>query len=1005
MADLQAPEKLLRGMTVEARIASGNGVACYELTHKQSGQRFVLKHISLPASEEKLEALLLSGAYADRDEAGRYYQHMAEDLVREIRCNRALSECPNILRFLSYQLIPRENSVGYDLYTITARKQSLQQFRQENAMSHLMALNLGIDICTALEAIHEAGFVFQDLCPGNIFLDEAGRFLLGDFGLAPMQDMQYSSLPEQYLSEYSAPELGGVLTGLNPTIDIYSLGMLLYRIYNGYHAPFEDEQTGVSASEERRRAGEALPAPLYADYELAGILGKACAFDPAERYQTPAELREALSDYMIRNAADDSLIVPPIVSSDEPLLEDLPEDEPEPVRFANVEELDESFKTHFAPDTASLRAVIDAVRKEEAKTAKRAPEAPDTPAETAEPAPEQAHEPAPEELRVNEPDNAPDVKAQMPQLQPDPAVSKKAKKKKQASKPKAEKTPRPTAAERKKARKAKKAAKKRAARKAGKKQRHIGGWIVFGLLALVLAAFLLYCFTPLGHNWYEFDIAVDRLEVVETTNDAITVEINSNAEPGLLTASCQDAYGNAFSQPVNGESVTFDGLTPGTMYTINLSLSGFHRLSGATSATAATEAQTEILTFTATAAPEQGAASLSLVVKEGASEPEAWLVSIETPDEDTRSETFSGHSAMIGGLTVGKEYTFRLLDPDGYTLTGQREAVYTPLPVVTAEDLQLTGLLDGTATLSWRCTSQLPEAWTVSCEGPDGEPVEQRFEETEREAEADGSYLCTAELHDVEIGKAYLFRVGADGMFQSLSVTLDEDAPYIAAFDAAVEDGAIRLRWDSAYKPEGGWILRILPDGSEEAALPQVVLTENSYTLEYNTDDEVPTLLPNTNYRFELSTGSGEPLFGYTSAETRSAEAGAFTDLRIDIMTNYTGLYLTPEGDDWDYETLTRRQRQTSFRPGDSIEIMLRNRTGVESSDMDVDVLLVLRDEDGKLVSYDMSRLNWNEMWGNRHWVLHLPHTPTEPGRYTVEIYVNYARMVTAEPLTFTITA
>ena len=152
MADIQAPEKLLRGMTVEGRIAGGNGVACYELTHKASGQRFVLKHISLPASEEKLEALLLAGAYADRDEAGRYYQHMAEDLVREIRCNRTLADCPNILRFLSYQLIPREGSVGFDLYTITARKLSLRKFCQSNAMSHLQALNLGIDICTALEA-------------------------------------------------------------------------------------------------------------------------------------------------------------------------------------------------------------------------------------------------------------------------------------------------------------------------------------------------------------------------------------------------------------------------------------------------------------------------------------------------------------------------------------------------------------------------------------------------------------------------------------------------------------------------------------------------------------------------------------------------------------------------------------------------------------------------------------------------------------------------------------
>ena len=536
MTDFQGPERLLQGMTVGQSIASANGVTCYELEHAASGQRFVLKHVALPASEEKLDALILSGAYADREEAGRYYQHMAEDLVREIRCNRALSECPNILRFLSYQLVPREGSVGFDLYTITARQMSLREFRSRNAMSHLMALNLGIDICTALEAIHAAGFVFQDLRPGNVFLTENGRFLLGDFGLAPMQDMQFSSLPEQFKSEYSAPELGDVLTGLNETIDIYSLGMLLYRIYNGFHAPFEDEDNGSNASEERRRAGEALPAPLYADYEMAGILSKACAFRPEDRYQTPAEFREALIEYMRRNEVSDELIVPPIVSSGEPMLEDMPDDEPEPVRIANVEELDEDFKAHFSPDTASLNAVISAVRKEEERTASReAPikEPPAPPAEAEAPAQPAAEQPAP-------------------------------------AKP--EKPAKPSRKERKAAAKRGPAQKKKKYRRMRRKGAVVG-WIFGTLLALIVAAVLLYCFTPLGHDLYEFDIVVRDFAVTQSTTDSITVRLDTNAEPGLLTAQCQDAYGNAVSRSVEESELTFTELTPGTQYTVNLSLS------------------------------------------------------------------------------------------------------------------------------------------------------------------------------------------------------------------------------------------------------------------------------------------------------------------------------------------------------------------------------------------------------------------------------------------------
>ena len=339
---------LLDAMEVGECFARHDGASCYLLLHPESGREFVLKQISVPASAEQVSALLLTGAYASEEEAEAYYRKEAEALVREAEARKKLLDCPYILPFLGVQM--EKNDVGYAVYDVLPKRNSLEAYLRENAVSHLRGINMGIDLCVALSALREEGFVHGNLKPGNVFFSYTGRFLLGDFGLIPTQDIQYAILPEQYRSSYSAPELGGILGGLNPTVDIYSLGMILYRIYNGNHAPFEDEQTGVKAAEARRLAGEELPAPLYADYELAAIIKKACAPDPADRYQTPEEMRTELETYMRRNAVSDHLIVPPLVHDDEPLTAEEVEEPTEPVRFADPEAMDPAFKKAFSPD-------------------------------------------------------------------------------------------------------------------------------------------------------------------------------------------------------------------------------------------------------------------------------------------------------------------------------------------------------------------------------------------------------------------------------------------------------------------------------------------------------------------------------------------------------------------------------------------------------------------------------------------------------------------------------
>ncbi|MBR6376517.1 MAG: protein kinase [Oscillospiraceae bacterium] len=340
---------LLDAMEVGECFARHDGASCYRILHPESGREFVLKHISVPAGRDRVDALLLTGAYTSEEEADAYYRKEAEALVQEAEVRKKLLDCPYILPFLGVQMEKKEG-VGYDVYAVLPKRNSLERYLNENAVSHLRGINMGIDLCVALAALWEEGYVHGNLKPGNVFFSDTGRFLLGDFGLISTQDMQYAVLPEQYKSPYSAPELAGILGGLNPTVDLYSLGMILYRIYNGNHAPFEDEQTSPKAADAKRTAGEELPAPLYADYELAAIIRKACAFDPKDRYQTPDEMRLELEAYMRRNAVSDHLIVPPLVTDGELLDPEAAEAEPEPVRFADPEQLDENFKKTFQPE-------------------------------------------------------------------------------------------------------------------------------------------------------------------------------------------------------------------------------------------------------------------------------------------------------------------------------------------------------------------------------------------------------------------------------------------------------------------------------------------------------------------------------------------------------------------------------------------------------------------------------------------------------------------------------
>ncbi len=364
MLELNLNTTLLSNMEPLSCLGRKGGTAVYLVRSNKSDQFYVLKHISVPESQRQVDALIFTGAAADTQAAQEYYQQVVSDYQSELEQMVALANSPNLDCFRSYEIKPKEEGVGFDVFLMSEYRSTLDRYLAEHNMTHTGAVNLALDLCGALQELRNAGLIHRDVTPSNVYLNSQGHFMLGDLGIAKIEELKFCTMPEAMLSSHSAPELFELMGNVNTTIDLYALGLILYRIYNGGHSPFEDEKTSAKAADKLRITGQELPAPMFADYEMAAIIQKACSFHPEDRYQTPEELKEALVDYMKRNQVGDEPITPPVVAEEVQIEPEAEEEEIEPVQFADTGEMDEEFKESFAPDNDMLNALIESVHKD-----------------------------------------------------------------------------------------------------------------------------------------------------------------------------------------------------------------------------------------------------------------------------------------------------------------------------------------------------------------------------------------------------------------------------------------------------------------------------------------------------------------------------------------------------------------------------------------------------------------------------------------------------------------
>ena len=257
-----------------------------------------LKAVTIPSSQGELDEILADGM--DMNGASTYFRDYVKELNREIALMSKLKGHSNIVSYEDHKMFPHEDGVGWDILIRMELLTPITSYlKQNHTFTRREVIQLGMDLCKALEICQRYNIIHRDIKPANIFISETEDFKLGDFGVARIASASTGASTRAGTVNYMAPE---VFRGEKYTsnVDIYSLGLVMYQLLNNNRMPLYPPypQPITPSSRERAQAqrlsGAALPPPANAKGRLAEIVLKACAPDPAQRYDSPTVMRQAL---------------------------------------------------------------------------------------------------------------------------------------------------------------------------------------------------------------------------------------------------------------------------------------------------------------------------------------------------------------------------------------------------------------------------------------------------------------------------------------------------------------------------------------------------------------------------------------------------------------------------------------------------------------------------------------------------------------------------------------
>lgn len=293
----------------EEPIGEGRYATVWRVSRTSTGyvSQAAVKVVEIPR-EGEVAALISMGM--DEESIQSYLAGIARSLMREVAVMDTLKGAPGVVSIDDFELV----ELGSGRWTLLIRMELLEPLLdfvlRVGAPGPREVARMGADLCRGLAACHAAGVIHRDVKPANVFHSRFGEYKLGDFGVSALLA---NSAPETMTRigspSFVAPEVSRGRYGT--AADIYSLGVMLYRMLNGGRPPFVAASGPVSGddlkSAELSRLQEErppLPAGENVDQALAAVVRRAVEPDPADRWQSAEALGDALRGWLDGVPAD-----------------------------------------------------------------------------------------------------------------------------------------------------------------------------------------------------------------------------------------------------------------------------------------------------------------------------------------------------------------------------------------------------------------------------------------------------------------------------------------------------------------------------------------------------------------------------------------------------------------------------------------------------------------------------------------------------------------------------
>ena len=291
---------------IEELLGRGSYGKVFSAARSDAGKKYysAIKVMTIPASPEEIELVRAEGL--DEKSTREYFHEIVQGCIQEITMMMDYRGTANIVNVEDYKVIEHKDSIGWDIFIRMERLLCLKEIMKLRRLEEDEIIDLGIGISAALIDCETDDVIHRDIKPANIFLHQkTGVYKLGDFGIATRMSRAERGMSCKGTYDYMAPEIFTSDT-YDQTVDIYALGLVLYRLCNENKGPFIDLGAGTMRPSDAERAnglrlsGTELPAPAHASADLAKIIGKAVRFRPEERYRDAKEMNAALEELKLK---------------------------------------------------------------------------------------------------------------------------------------------------------------------------------------------------------------------------------------------------------------------------------------------------------------------------------------------------------------------------------------------------------------------------------------------------------------------------------------------------------------------------------------------------------------------------------------------------------------------------------------------------------------------------------------------------------------------------------